>query len=363
MRSWGPGRNVCRVARREGVTALGVACVEPASIGLAHVGSEPTGDKPSFPVLLLGCPARRALVSESSWKILAVFRRSVYCMSRRGAVVCVGHPSLGAGPLNVLAALPRDLDGRNRGLLPGAPVRRNGTMLHVDVRLAVSLAKGRLWRPTPPPSHWDPAVLAGNLDALAREIRRHAPAAGLTQAFPNLRTRTPRAGFGSELTGRLAHAAGPGIEALRTWLESVTSAEPSHEAPPAAVASLIGLGPGLTPSGDDVLGGALIALRALGWRDAADALARRTLARARSRTHAISYAHLVCATAGEGAAALHDTLVALCSPAAPRLGDCVEAVAAIGHSSGWDALAGLALVASAAIATGWAGASCRVTPQ
>ncbi len=206
-------------------------------------------------------------------------------------------------------------------------------------------------------------MLAGNLDALASEIRHRAPPAGLTQAFPNLRTHAPNAGFGSELTGRLTHAAGPGIEALRIWLESATSAEATHEAPPAAVASLIGLGPGLTPSGDDLLGGTLIALRALGWRGAADALARRILAGARCRTHAISYAHLVCAAAGEGAAALHDTLVALCSPAAPRLGACVEDIAAIGHSSGWDALAGIALVAGAAIATGRPGASCRVASQ
>ena len=86
-----------------------------------------------------------------------------------------------------------------------------------------------------------------------------------------------------------------------------------------AVESLIGLGPGLTPSGDDLLGGVLITLRALGWPQAADTLGCWLLPRARARTHAISYAHLACAAGGEGAAALHDTLATLCSPGAPGL--------------------------------------------
>jgi hypothetical protein len=99
----------------------------------------------------------------------------------------------------------------------------------------------------------------------------------------------------------------------------------------------------LTPSGDDLLGGTLIALRALGWLRVADTLADWLLPRARVRTHPISYAHLACAAGGEGSAALHDALRALCSPDGP-VARPLAALGSIGHSSGWDALAGAALV-------------------
>jgi hypothetical protein len=114
------------------------------------------------------------------------------------------------------------------------------------------------------------------------------------------------------------------------------------------VETLIGLGPGLTPSGDDFLGGVLIALRALGWPDVSDTVGRWLLGRANTRTHPISYAHLRCAADGAGAAVLHDALAALMSPGAPGLRARLDAVAAMGHSSGWDALAGMALVANLA---------------
>jgi hypothetical protein len=111
--------------------------------------------------------------------------------------------------------------------------------------------------------------------------------------------------------------------------------------PPAETEGLIGLGPGLTPSGDDFLGGTLIALHALGAHAAACRLGPWVLARAGDRTHRISLGHLACAAEGEGAGALHGALAAICSPGAPGLGRCLEALGRIGHSSGWDALAGV----------------------
>jgi hypothetical protein len=112
------------------------------------------------------------------------------------------------------------------------------------------------------------------------------------------------------------------------------------------VERLLGLGPGLTPSGDDLIGGALVALHALGYPELADRLAVALLPAARERTNAISLAHLAAAADGEGSAALHEALGALSAPGTPGLGERLRAVDAIGHSSGWDALAGATLVAA-----------------
>jgi hypothetical protein len=112
---------------------------------------------------------------------------------------------------------------------------------------------------------------------------------------------------------------------------------------PAALA-LIGLGPGLTPSGDDFLVGLCFAahLRARvgeAARARLDALSAAISALAPGRTNRISASFLADAAAGLGLAALHALSDALAAgspdplPAALRL-------ATIGHSSGWDMLAG-----------------------
>jgi hypothetical protein len=100
--------------------------------------------------------------------------------------------------------------------------------------------------------------------------------------------------------------------------------------------SLIGLGPGLTPAGDDFVGGAMIALRAFGHADLADRIAAWALPLARTNTNRISRVHLECAAQGEGHEALHAYLGSFEKKH-------MEALGRIGHSSGLDAAAGALL--------------------
>lgn len=98
--------------------------------------------------------------------------------------------------------------------------------------------------------------------------------------------------------------------------------------------TLIGLGPGLTPAGDDFVGGAMIALRAFDQGDLADRIAAWALPLAAANTSRISRAHLECAAQGEGHEALHDLLT---FRDAERD---LARLARIGHTSGTDAAAG-----------------------
>jgi hypothetical protein len=106
--------------------------------------------------------------------------------------------------------------------------------------------------------------------------------------------------------------------------------------------ALLGLGGGLTPSGDDLVGGALFGRRLVAgdarpWR----VLGERLAAEARAASHAISAALLADLAAGASFAPLHALADALAA------GDDVGAIAAaralvaLGHSSGWDMLAGV----------------------
>lgn len=309
----------------------------------------------AFSVVLLGKRARAALASEVSWTVLAVFRRSLYCVSTRGSLLCFGPLPLGAGPLNVLAAFPPNFRWQDTLVRPGTAAACDGASFRLDGRFEFLLVNGRVWKPDLPSAEWDAGVLSQSLRALEREVLQRAPVDGLAPVIPHLLIGRPMTLPGSGLPRALIRNAAPGIAVLRMWLESTMPASVILVDPPDAAECLVGLGPGLTPSGDDLLGGTLIALRALGWPRVADTLGSWLLLRARARTHAISYAHLACAAEGEGAAALHDTLAALCSPNAPRLGEYVDALGNIGHSSGWDSLAGVALVAKVAAASRAAG--------
>ena len=117
--------------------------------------------------------------------------------------------------------------------------------------------------------------------------------------------------------------------------------------PPEPVAGLIGLGPGLTPSGDDFLVGALALLHALAERRAHAALARVISGVPRGSTSALSECLLKTAAAGH----FGENLCRAVSAVVTGMPDqAVAAIRKIGHSSGWDMLAGI-LTALHAVAT------------
>jgi Protein of unknown function (DUF2877) len=142
-------------------------------------------------------------------------------------------------------------------------------------------------------------------------------------------------------------------------LADAMAAGAGHEAA-AAVARLLGRGPGLTPSGDDLLAGFLVGAWAFGldvpWIVAAIA------AEAPVRTTALSAALLWHAGRGECIDQLAAVAAALCSQAPgsqapgsqapgdqrPEVGPALRRLLAVGHTSGPALAAGLALAAGAA---------------
>jgi hypothetical protein len=122
--------------------------------------------------------------------------------------------------------------------------------------------------------------------------------------------------------------------------DSVPGAVP-HAVPDAvsgAVSQLLGRGPGLTPTGDDVLAGALVCLSALG-APAAGPLAAAVNAAAPGATTTVSAALLRHATRGECIPQLADLLAAMAAgPAQPRA---AGALLAVGHCSGAGLLHGV----------------------
>ena len=242
----------------------------------------------------LGRFAHAALASGVA-RVIAVFERSVYVEAPAG-LACVG--AVGNGPLNAhCGALP-----------PG---------LSVGEALSVDTSGASIWHPRPAPP-WNAKTIAQSLRSLREAARDRLPSEGFGYLIDPARERPAT------------------VLALLRWLSS-------PQGMPDEAAGLIGLGPGLTPSGDDLIGGALCALHAAGHGEIAARLAGWALPLARSGTNRISYAHLACAAEGECAEAVNDAIVAVIAGEPADL----ARIDALGHTSGWDALAGATLALAA----------------
>ena len=117
-----------------------------------------------------------------------------------------------------------------------------------------------------------------------------------------------------------------------------------HAAVRHASRALLGLGGGLTPSGDDLVGGALfgrlvITADPTPWRAIGAALA----CEAERTSHAISAALLADLAAGASFAPLHATADALARGHDGLALESAGVLATLGHSSGWDMLTGLVI--------------------
>lgn len=119
------------------------------------------------------------------------------------------------------------------------------------------------------------------------------------------------------------------------------------DAPDAVLAAsipLLGLGAGLTPSGDDLAGAALFGRRLVAPRRSAWAQISERLAReVEGRSHAVSAALFGDLARGESFAPLHAIVDALALDDHAAALTAARELAAIGHSSGWDMFTGLVI--------------------
>lgn len=150
------------------------------------------------------------------------------------------------------------------------------------------------------------------------------------------------------LRGLIADGRASGIAFPDRLLDACVRQDAGRARP--EIDSLIGRGPGLTPSGDDLLAGFLAAMRLLGGDVTfADACAERIAMFARSRTTALSAALLHLAAAGQVCGEVAGLLRAL-ADGWPPLGAAVARLSAVGHTSGADLARGVYIGGCAALA-------------
>jgi hypothetical protein len=299
------------------------------------------------PILRSGILARDFCDRVGFANVEAVFERCFYLRSGDD-FVCIGEPDIGNGPITLIA---------NPGSLATVRPLAGQVALVCDERITIAnsvrfaLDQSQPWRPSGWPTCASPNRLIDICATLALRVATDAPREGLARCVID---ECETAGSAPPL-GRIAR---PRVALLERWVSGLldgrsTPAIASRE----AVRGLIGLGPGLTPSGDDLLIGALSALDAVGESEAHAAMARAIIDVLPGLTTPLSAGFLRAAAAGHVGENLCKILSLIMT------GDIDAAIALagkVGHSSGWDMIAGILTTLRIVAAPRWASAAHAV---
>ncbi len=292
--------------------------------GLASFPMINNADPFSLKTHCTGVLAERALSCPARGRVAALFKSSFY-IQINGIFVCIGPTDFARGPLNITTTAPATTSWLASGLTLADQVQLINRRLTIGARLQIHITPGTIWQPA---ARSAAGLCDDGLQVLEAYARSHQPKDGLAPLL-----------YGA--SNPVLAQAKAAVAELKSWLTSPYGPHRPMAAPPAAVTELLGLGPGLTPSGDDFLAALLIALRWLGQTERACALAAAVCPRALAASNPISAQHLYAAAEGWGSAALHDLLRALCTTDATKQLSALDRLSAVGHTSGWDALAGL----------------------
>ena len=200
-------------------------------------------------------------------RVLASFERACNLVTDAGEVITLVWGGIGNGPLNVVLAQRPGVD-----LPTGSWFTVSGSDLHI-LPIVIDLSAADLWNPQP-----DWQLLR------ARRQQVVAGAAVITGILATAGWTPARCGLPEALCGQAADGKAD------------------------AVCALVGLGPGLTPAGDDWLAGWLLAQQ---LDQDLTGLQSRSMSGLTERTTTLSRALLACAAAGETDESWHALLSAL----------------------------------------------------
>ncbi|MCD8140723.1 MAG: DUF2877 domain-containing protein, partial [Planctomycetaceae bacterium] len=210
-------------------------------------------DRPVLRIGSAGVTAAAMVQAGEPLTVAAVFERSFYCRDAADRWLCVLRDDLEPGPLHALAAdWPARLGDR---VLEGHTFAAAGRGVLATSTCVLDFRGYTPWHPPPfPPLRQE--LLRASLPRLRHAMREAAPPDTLAGVMVGrFHTDTQDDGWQQTVLAAVAH----GVEKLTRWFAS-----PGGDSLQDAVTALVGLGPGLTPTGDDILAGTALTLHAVG---------------------------------------------------------------------------------------------------
>ena len=282
--------------------------------------------------------AIQALRAGSSWKVLSSHRHAVNFVDSGGRPLSIVEGRSRMGPFSIeVEATPARVWYADRS----DPLRialEGETRVSIDGR-TLDLSSAASWNPRP---DWSALVTVPwhfeFLPALLNRLRTSAPPESLACVLDLLST----------------HSAGP--DAHRSRLRDMPRAaaataclrlcqalaEGKLNDVAAASAALAGMGPGLTPSGDDFLIGVMFGIQSALPTAKAKARSNFIYRASAGRTNRISDAWLLAAADGQAVQSWHELAGAILTHDRRMVDRACQDLIAVGHTSGADALAGFA---------------------
>jgi hypothetical protein len=266
----------------------------------------------------------------------SVFRSAInFRLNGKNGLLTLLASGEGDLPQGIRLDTPRDFSFE--GFQRGEPAICRDGILHFETSsLTIQLQGARRWKCDLPALEFDtttPAVSAAWTSVWSALNRRQILAESQIVAEDLFGLdKTVQAGVSRQVRGAM---------------HDLLNATRQHElADPSAVNSLIGLGSGLTPAGDDLLVGYLAGL----WCAARDKSERaqfvsnlgRAILRRSRKTNDISRTYLYHAVRGQVSSRLANLAEAICHGENPGpLLEIAEAAMRVGHTSGMEAVTGL----------------------
>jgi hypothetical protein len=209
----------------------------------------------------MGPIAARILKQVARGNVIAVFDRCFY-LDLNSTYICLGSSNFSDGPLNIISSAPDKTNWITSGIRVGDRVNVADYKLKVGLNMVFGFMNTEIWEPRP------------------------------LLITPILTTKIEQFYALNPSQSGLPRQAYPLIEALADWLKT------SKPLPPPSIESLLGMGPGLTPSGDDFIGAMLITLHHMGQIETKAQLTKRVLNLTTKVTNPISAQHLYAAIDG-----------------------------------------------------------------
>ncbi|MDD4802427.1 MAG: DUF2877 domain-containing protein [Syntrophomonas sp.] len=281
-------------------------------------------------------------------KIHSVFRRVVNISWPDGSLSSISRVDISNSPANIVTNLPVSSNFRHYSMVPG-------TSVHIDMafktlfigNVSISLKDAIPWQSplTNLRSLITPGHVKLNLEKAVRWVNLQGlNKYGLRQLFTCLDLLRNGTYLPSAHSDLVTYLAGQAINRLLPALYRTDRTIIRD-----SVASLIGLGPGLTPSGDDYLAGLLLSLTACSrllpatLRSAQMELVNTVVELTPALTNDISQQMLILAAKGTGSELMENMVVALFGAVQTQnsVTQAASNLSAVGASSGFDQLLGI----------------------
>lgn len=289
----------------------------------------------------IGYAARELLAGNEAivGHVHSLFRRAVNIQTTAGRLISFSTAQTPNFPANVVTTLESTIGFLDGGISLGLPVRSGSTVGigHLDIYIeSAQVHKPLLWGSLPMPrlSELEPALTKAATAVWCSEPR------GLSPLLPYLAPSFPYRDTKPSFTDPFCAAAWEHVTRL---LSLPNPSCVSHAAKP-----LIGLGPGLTPSGDDLLAGMMVACH-FGYkalqRDNAALVQHFSpiLARAALGTNPLSQEMLHFAARGELTDVAEKVIMSFIGTEGLNPLKCISELLTYGASSGVDQLVGILL--------------------